>query len=202
MKETAASVLTAAVEGFVDEAVVRRLILDECQGMLGSVYGKIGKDDLRRKINAFNNAARRSDWLVLVDLDNEADCAPPLRTTWVPTPSRGMCFRVAVHAVEAWLLADRETISRFMSVALSKVPRNPEALENPKVAMVNLARRSRKKDIRKDMVPRPESGRSTGPAYPSRMVEYVSTTWRPDVAAKSSESLRRCVFRLKEIFHR
>jgi hypothetical protein len=199
LTKTTASIITAAVEGLVDEAVVRRLVLVECKGKLGNIHGKNGKPDLQRKINAYNSAAQRARWLVLVDLNNEADCVPPMKTRWVPIPSWGMCFRVAVRAVEAWLLADRETISRFLSIPLSLVPGNPEVVENPKQVMVNLARRSRRRDIREDMVPRPEGGRSVGPAYSSRMVEYVSSTWQPDVAAQSSESLRRCLVRLKEV---
>ena len=49
------------------------------------------------------------------------------------------------------------------------------------------------------MVPRDGSGRSVGPAYASRMIEYVEGFWRPEVAAHRADSLRRaiaCVVRL------
>lgn len=186
----------------MDEAVVRRLVIGECQGKLGDVLGKNGKDDLRRKITAYNTAARRSRWIVLIDLDSEADCAPPVRAQWIPVPSTGMCFRVAVRAVESWLFADQEAISKFLSISKTRVPSNADSIENPKQAMVGLARRSRRRDIREDMVPRPGSGRSVGPAYSSRMIEYVNASWRPQVAARSSDSLRRCLLRLQETFRR
>ena len=40
-------------------------------------------------------------------------------------------------------MADNERLAAFIGVARSRVPTNPEGLEFPKQAMVNLARRSR-----------------------------------------------------------
>lgn len=65
--------------------------------------------------------------------------------------------------------------------------------------MINLARRSRRRDIRADMVPRPESGRSVGPAYASRMIEFVIQRWRPAQAALYAESLRRAIECLRRL---
>ena len=49
-------VISSAVEGVVDEAVVKRLIA-EAGGKIGPIYGKRGKSLLRQKINGYNNAA-------------------------------------------------------------------------------------------------------------------------------------------------
>jgi len=65
--------------------------------------------------------------------------------------------------------------------------------------MVNLARRSRCKDIRDDMVPREGNGRVVGPAYPSRLREYVETSWRPREAAQRSDSLRRALIGIERL---
>jgi len=190
--------IMAAVEGLVDEAVVRRPA--EHAGLeINQVHGKNGKDYLRRRIGAYNNAARISPWLVLVDLNREADCPPPLCRIWVPAPAPHMCFRVAVRSVESWLLADREQIARFLGIRVTQVVQNPEAVPNPRDAVVSLAAKSRRNDIRKDMVPRPGSGRPVGPAYASRLIEFVGSHWQPDVAARFSDSLRRCLIRLKEL---
>jgi hypothetical protein len=190
--------ISGAVEGLVDEAVLRRLIRD-AGATLGAVYGKNGKANLRRNLRGYNRAARWSPWMVLVDLDRDADCAPPLVTSWLPAPARHMRFRVAVRAVEAWLLADRERMASFLRVPQARVPREPESVEHPKRAMVDLARRSRRREIREDMVPRPGSGRAVGPAYTSRLIEFAYTDWRVDVAARNSDSLRRCRERLSEL---
>jgi hypothetical protein len=185
-------VISAAVEGIVDEAVVRRLIAT-AGGQPGPVYGKNGKPALEAKINGFNNAAKHAPWVVLVDLNGEEECAPPLRQRWLPAPAPLLCFRVAVRQVEAWLIADGEALASYLGVARGRMPNDPEALPNAKDSMVNLARRSRRAAIRHDMVPRQASGRSVGPAYTSRLIEYAETRWRPGVAARRSESLRRAI---------
>lgn len=195
MERTSSVVISGAVEGPVDEAVVRRLILD-VGAEPGPIYGKNGKHHLQKHLKGYNEAARHTPWMVLVDLDYDAHCAPPFRAEWLPSAASHMCFRIAVRAIEAWLLADCERVARFLSISVSHVPRDPEAVDDPKAVMVNLARRSRKRGIREDMVPRPESGRKIGPAYVSCLIEFVEdkvTGWRPDVAARSSDSLKRCV---------
>jgi len=160
----------------------------------------VGQDQfLKQRINAYNNAARRAPWIGLVDLDREADCAPSLRKAWLPEPARYLCFRIAVREIEAWLMADAETLAPFLSVARSRVPRDPEASDHPKEAMVNLAQSSRRRDIRTDMVPRKESGRHVGPAYTSRLIEYAEIRWRPEVAAQHAESLARAIACLQRL---
>lgn len=191
-------VISAAVEGLVDEAVVRQLV-----GHVGAetagVYGKNGKSYLRQRLAAYNNAARFTPWIVLVDLNRDAECAPPLRDEWLHEPAPHMCFRVAVREIESWLIADRERIARFLSVPVSRVPSAPEVIDDPKRVVVELAAQSRRRDIREDMVPRPGSGRPAGPAYASRLIEFVANHWRPKVAARSSDSLKRCLNRLREL---
>jgi hypothetical protein len=185
-------IVQAAVEGFLDEAVVRRLIV-HAGGEAGTVYGRNGKPALRKGIKGYNNAAQFTPWVVVVDLDNDAACAPPLRTAWVPTPAPHLCFRIAVREIEAWLMADKQTLASYLRIRTGSVPEEPERLQYPKDVMVNLARHSRSRDIRSDMVPRENSGRRVGPAYASRLIEYVQGGWRPEVAAQRSESLRRAI---------
>ncbi len=188
-------IISGAVEGPVDEAVLRRLIWD-CGAIPGAVYGKQGKDRLVQQVSAYNHAARIAPWVVLMDLDRDADCAAGLKNRLLPDPSPTLCLRIAVRTVEAWLLADRERFSDFFAVTLSKVPPRPESLLDPKRMIVDLARSSRRKEIRADLVPRSESGRSVGPAYTSRIIEFIEDAqngWRPAVAAEEAESLRRCI---------
>ena len=191
-------VISAAVEGLVDEAVVRKLIA-HAGAAPGSVYGRQGKSLLRQRIAGYNNAARRTPWIVLVDLDRDEDCAPPLRNAWLPHPAPRLCFRVAVREVEAWLLADAERLAAFLGVARKKIPADPEGLDDPKTAMLNLARSSHRKAIREDMAPRQGGGRQVGPAYSSRLIEFVSSSWRLDVAAQRCGSLQRAIDCLRRL---
>ncbi len=201
MREVVAvPIFNAAVEGIVDEAVVKKLIA-HIGGVTSGVYGRKGKPYLHQKIRGYNNEARtrRTPWLVLVDLDKEAECAPSLREAWLQDPAPHLCFRIAVREVEAWLMADAESLARYLSVAPSRIPRTPDSIEHPKDEMVNLGRRSRRRDIREDMVPREASGRRVGPAYASRLIEYVKDKWRSEVAARRSESLRRAILCLERL---
>lgn len=191
-------VVTAAVEGPTDEAIVGSL-LAHVGARTGPVHGKNGKAHLRKNIQGYANAARHAPWLVLVDLDRDAECAVPLRHEWVPVAAPRMCFRVAVRSAEAWLLADPEALSRFLRVARSRIPEKPEALDDPKASMVQLASASRSRTIREDMVPRAGSGRPVGPAYTSRMIEFAAGHWRPAVAATRAESLARAIRCLRRL---
>jgi hypothetical protein len=193
--------VSGAVEGLLDEAVLKRL-LQEVGAAPGPIYGKRGKDDLKRSVSSYNNAARFTPWIVLVDLNDDAACAPALAGALLPSPAPWMVFRVVVRAVEAWLLGDGARAAAFLGVPATAIPPFPEQLEDPKRAMVDLARRSRKAQVRDDMVPRPGSGRAVGPAYTSRLVEFASDRqhgWRPPVAARSCHSLARCLSRMQQV---
>jgi hypothetical protein len=195
--------ISAVVEGDVDDAVARRLISLVGAG-IGPVHVKYGKSALVAKLPGYNAAARHSPWLVLIDLDDDAECAPAYVDTCVPDRSTGLCFRVAVREVESWLLADRERIARFLSVPIRLIPGDPDRIPNPKATMVDLASRSRRRDIRLDMVPRLESGRNVGPAYNSRLVEFVRDRqhgWRPERGARASTSLEKCIASLRGLAH-
>jgi len=197
-------VISAAVEGVIDEAVVRRLIAHVGAGA-GSIYGRNGKPRLLSNIKGYNEAVRHSPWIVLVDLDRDAECAPPFCSEWLPSVAPLMCFRIAVREVEAWLMADRERLADFLRIPVTMVPLQAEAIVDPKQTLVNMARKSRIRAIRQDMVPRAESGRQVGPAYPSRLIEFIENRqagWRPDVAAESSSSLNRCLQCLRRLAKR
>ena len=194
--------ITGAVEGDVDEAILRRM-LKHVGLELGVVHGREGKPKLLQRLNGYNNAARFAPWVVLVDLNGDCPCAPPCVMNWLPAPSEHMCFRVAVRAVEAWLLADRERIAGILGISSGRVPDDPDNLTDPKTELVNLARRSNSRSIREQIVPRQGSGRSVGSLYTARLVEFIEDEdggWRPDQAAVGSDSLRRCIDRLRSFF--
>lgn len=180
--------INAAVEGPTDEALVRRLIA-HVGAQPGTVYGMQGKNHLRQKIRGYNSAARYSPWLVLADLDWGPACAPELRQRWLPSSAPLLCLQFAVRAIEAWLIADAQKLAYFLQVAAQSIPPQPESLSDPKQMMVDLARHSRSRAIREDMAPRQGSGRRVGPAYTSRLIEFINQHWRPDIAAPRARSL-------------
>jgi hypothetical protein len=105
MATSGAVMISSAVEGFVDEAVMRRLLL-YVGAIPGTVYGRQGKAYLKQHITRYNAAARHSAWVILIDLDNDAACAPTLQKTWLPSHAPHMCFRIAVRDVETWFRGD------------------------------------------------------------------------------------------------
>jgi len=62
-----ASIVSAAVEGDLDEVVLRK-IADHIGFSVGSVYGRKGKQYLLRTLAGYNNAARFTPWIVVLDL--------------------------------------------------------------------------------------------------------------------------------------
>ena len=195
------SVVTGAVEGDLDEAVLRRVV--SCVGItLGTVHGRQGKPALLQSVRGYNNAAPYAPWIVVVDLDRDCDCAPPCHQKWLPSPAPLMCFRVAVRAIEAWILADRTRAARVLGVNSARVPPDPDGLDDPKDALVNIARRSRRRSVREGLVPREGSSRRVGPLYNAILSEFVqdaSEGWRPESAMENSQSLVRCVEHLRRI---
>jgi hypothetical protein len=196
--DTSGHYVSGAVEGILDEAVLRRLV-ESVGAEMGYVNPVGGKQQLDRRLSGYNEAVKYSPWCVLRDFDTDAACPAELIVRLLPEPAPTMCFRIVVRAVEAWLMADRQQMATFLSVSRSRIPVSPEDARDPKETLVNVARRSNKTAVRDSMVPRPGSGRSVGTGYTSLMIEYIRSRWRPEVAAESSESLRRCIACLKSL---
>ena len=188
--------IPALLEGDTDVPIVERLL--EFVGLqLGTVYGLRGKNWIDARLRNYNRAALYGRWFVLRDLNGDADCAPSLIRTVLPEPATGMCFRVAVRTAESWLLADRQSAAKFLGVGVSTIPNEPDSLPNPKQTLVNLARRSRRRAIREDMVPVRGTSSRVGPGYSSRIIEFATNLWRPGIAVERSPSLSRCVAALQ-----
>ena len=110
----------------------------------------------------------------------------------------GFTLRIAVRMVESWLMADAESMADALRVNLRQIPARPDLLQDPKRDLVNLARRSRRVEVRRALVPSERSGARVGPDYLKFMRDYVRLHWRPAVAAERSPSLDRALRRLLE----
>lgn len=151
------------------------------------------------RLNGFNEGARLGTiWLVLVDLDQKPSCAPTLVAGALPDPAPGMCFRVVVHEVEAWLLADRGTLASWLRVRKGGIPEEAEAIANPKRLLIDLVRQSPSRSLRRAMVPAAGSGRAVGELYTSTLSQFVTERWDIEAAAAAAPSLARAIRCLKE----
>ncbi len=191
--------INLAVEDVLSEFALRKILrtsgrtyeVQHCYGLQGNGY-------LKKSIVGFNRASQVCPFLLLTDLDR-GECAPILQAQWL-TVSRdpNFLFRVAVREVEAWLLADRESIAGFFGVSLALVPRDPESLDDPKRELIGLASRSRRRDVREAIVPAPKTTARQGPDYNACLIRYIETAWNPLVAQHSADSLKRTLNRLSE----
>ena len=182
------------VEGVVDEAAVRKLFSD--LSLTAGTFYHESIPAFEARLRRFNEAARRIPWFALCDLDRE-ECAPVRLHRYLPNPARGMCFRIAVRSVEAWFLADREGIARFLRVAKGSVPAAPEEESDPKSRLVALARRSRNKAVREGLAPAAGDRRSVGPEYALMVGEFARDHWSPERAADRAPSLQRTIERCR-----
>lgn len=193
--------ITGAVEGDADEALLRRVV--SFSGLqVGNVYGRQGKPKLLQAIGGYNNSARFSPWVILVDLDQDFPCPAEALRAWLPAPAPHMRLRIAVRSLEAWVLGDRERVAEWLGVSTARVPEYPDEIDHPKRALVNLARFSRSRKIKQDMVPREGAGRIIGPLFTSRLIQFVEDEqagWRPHEARQRSGSLARCLSRLAQL---
>jgi len=164
---------------------------------------KNGQGYIRARIRELNRTANTIPVFVLIDLDHPEPCPADLIRQMLPTPHATMLlFRVAVMEIESWVMADREAFARFLGVARNLVPDNPDNIADPKAEIISLARRSRRREIRDDLVPVPGDIRKVGPAFNPRMIAFVENEWRLDEARAISPSLNKAVERLQNAFRR
>ena len=146
---------------------------------------------LKSNVTKFNEIARTYPFLMLTDLDSKA-CAVELISSWLTIPQNSnFLFRVAVREIEAWLLADREAISKFLNVSFAMCPGNPDALADPKQELLKLAKISKSRDIKRDLLPAKGSTSSVGLGYNTRLSYFVWNHWDINNAITRSDSLER-----------
>ena len=186
--------ISLAVEGPLDEQVLRRLIRLTSPALVpGPCYGKMGRDNLRVNVSRFNSAAPYKPFVILADLERD-NCAPELVREWLPSGAHpNLVFRIAVRMVESWLLADRAAFAGFLGVSRDLLPLEPDRALDAKLLTVKLARRSRNRLIRADLVPANQSTSRVGKNYVGRLTEFIQTRWQIEQARQNSPSLDRAV---------
>ena len=186
--------INLVVEDSLSEAVVRVILQQSGRHyFIGHCYGQAGSGYVRNRIRGFNNAAKGTPFLVLIDLD-KSDCPPVLIEEWLPEPKHpNLLFRIAVREIEAWLLGHRSALSKFLGIQIGAIPYNVDEIDDPKQLLINLARRSRYKRVREAIVPPFGSTAKIGPDYNGKLISFVKKHWKVPVAMGSSPSLKKSV---------
>ena len=175
-------------------------LIRRCGHTLGTVYGTRGIDYIRQRISGFNNVADDNLYLALVDfMDTGKPCPGAIVEQWLPNRRAGMILRLVVRELESWLIADRQSLSKFLGVDITQVPQHPERIDDPKKELVRLARRSRRSSVRTALVPAQNSTAQVGPLYTSEMMRYIHNDWNADEASVLAPSLARCLDRLTRL---
>jgi hypothetical protein len=165
---------------------LQRLLTDHGV-QVDSAYVLRGKDNIDARLPGMKNAAKASRWLVLRDLNGDASCAPELVSQLVVNAPARFRLQIAVRKLESWLLADSEGIGAMLGVLPRLVPTSPDSLDDPRKALLALARRSRKGRVHRDFLPAPSA--RVGPGYTGRLIEFALRDWNPDKARRRSPSL-------------
>ncbi len=191
--------ISLAGEGYLDLAVLRRLANDA--GFQPSEeYGRQGKNFIDKRLANWNAAAAHAPWLVLRDLDADAVCAGDLASRLPPNKSGLMCFRIAVREIESWLLADQQACVDALGFRVVDLATAFDTRKDAKGLLLTAARRSRLRDIREGLVERLKSGTLVeGALYNTLLTNFMVEVWRPDVAEKNNDSLRKARQRLAEL---
>lgn len=164
-------------------------------------YSGNGFGYLKSNIKGFNQAAVVNPHFMLTDLDNY-ECPVALINDWIDFDLKdNFIFSIAVREAEAWILADREGLSRFFNVALANFPTKPDLEPDPKNTLINLARRSNRRNIREDIVPI-NANASIGPNYNGCLTQFVFSDWNINNALLHSESLNRAFQKIRNFIPR
>jgi hypothetical protein len=157
-------------------------------------FGKI-----RKNIVAYNLAARHGHYFVLTDLDAAYKCAQDLINQWLPYErSPQLIFRIAIHEIESWFLADRDSFASFFSVSKARLPLSADTLPDPKQTVFNLVRRSRKRQIREAILPIDKDAR-IGPGYNTEFCDFIQNYWNIERARLLSPSLDKAMAALEKM---
>jgi hypothetical protein len=191
-------------EGPTDDAIARRLITAAAGipgiswGTRGLIKGKSGLDPRLKGLNA-RLCQGSSPILVLRDLDNDAPCAPALIKTLVSDPHKHLVLRICVRAAEAWLLADARAYSKYCGLALSKIPADPESLQNPKAAILAWVGGRGAPKLSRHFEEGDKRGVARWAALANWNRTFVDTRWCPVRAAEEGRapSLERALHRIR-----
>lgn len=185
----------AVVEDVLQEAVLVKLLSHYRSDItIVGISGKRGNSYIKQGIKGFNEAAPYLPHIVITDLDQH-QCAPVMLQKWMPFKlHQNLLFRIAEKEIEAWLMADRNTFAQFLGVPVASIPLNTQTLQDPKLHIINLAKKSKKKAV-KDLVP---IGSATqGPGYNVILENFVHNYWDPERSQQNNVSLYKAISKIK-----
>ena len=196
--------VTLGVEDTLSQSVARRLLREYTPGAeIWRVVGLNGNQSIRTRIIDLNQiAANIGPVLVLTDLDSPDSCPVELIEEWTGniSPDPNLLIRVIVLEIESWVMADRHSFAKWLMVARDRIPHHPEDVDDPKRILIEIARRSRKRELRDGLVRRYRGVvYQRGLEYNALLSDFVEHTWDPEAARLNSRSLDRAIRRIADM---
>jgi hypothetical protein len=196
--------LTLLTEDLPSEVLGHRLLAhaDPDASFVLSI-GRKGLGYIQSRLRSLNEAAKGMKIVAIVDRDSQENCPVEMIAAWLGGARHpNLSVRFAEMEIESWIMSDREGVSAFLDVPLTRIPESPDHLADPKQTLVNIARLSRSRKVREEMC-RAEGARiAVGPAYNSALEAFIRSSWRANRAMQHSPSLRRAEQRIRELAQR
>ena len=185
----------------IEQAAQKIIACENSELTVSNLMGRRGFSYFKSRVDQIRRSATSLKFLVFLDGDElGATCPSDAIKGWFQTTEPDNIYvRFAFHEVESWLLADRHNLAEFLNVPISAVPVVTDNDRNTKETLIQLARRSRSREIVQDLVPTSGFTSSVGPAYNSRISKFIQTGWDVRTAAKSNSSLARACRRVAAI---
>lgn len=195
---------TLGIEDVLSASIASRLVNEYIHGAeIVNTIGLRGNDYLRDRFRDLNQiAAYVGPVLILTDLDRPGGCPAELVEDWTQnfTPYPELLLRVAVLEIETWVMADRRSFASWLRIAQNRVPNRPEEVDDPKQTLIELARSSRKRDLRDGLVRSYRDGLfRPGPDYNALLSHFVEHFWEPEAARLITPSLDRAIVRISSM---
>ncbi len=193
------SYINIATEDALGQAVASKLVAIFTQSEVHLKLGQNGFGHLKNNLKKYIELADQIPLLLLTDLD-QLICAPALVSSWIGSinilPGPNFVFRVAVREVESWVLADEHGCKSYFG--FKTVPKNPDALADPKKTLLNLAANA-KREIRANLIATRGAIATQGIGYNAVLTHFVDQIWDPERASLNSPSLRKACDKLKSL---
>jgi len=187
-------IINIAVEDILSKSIAETMLKQSTKNFIvGICYQKNGFGYLKKLVPGLNVAAQRNTYLVLTDLDQNL-CPTEIISKWLRQPKHSnLIFRIAVREIESWILADRQEFGKFLGVSPDLIPVNTDEISDPKEFLINLARKSRKRELRESIVPPPKSTAKIGRDYNGPLISFVNNHWQVRLALENSPSLEKAM---------
>jgi len=186
-----------AAEDLPGLAAGRKLVAEHTALSVYREENAHGFGKLKRKALNYNQMGHLGfPVLMLTDLDADPCPAAKVQAWLGHPPSPGFLFRICVREVEAWLLADREGMARFLRISTTNLPEDPERLADPKATLIQLAQKAPRK-VRVGLTP--IGGASIGPEYNELLCDFIHRVWSVEQASLRAPSLEKARQRICEL---